>query len=459
MLLSEIMERFAKHGPVPLMARIAMVNAFAAGKLDELFRRKAEHQYTRELLFSTVVDLMVPVVCGMRPSVHAAYQASTEEIGVSITSVYNKLNGLEPGVSGALVRETAGRLATAIRSRGGRLPSRLPGYRTKILDGNCIAATEHRLAVLRETAAGPLPGKSLVVFEPDVGLVTDVFPCEDGHAQERSLLEQVLETVEAGTLWIADRNFCTLAFLRGIAKKNAYFVIRQPAAVAGFAVGRRSRWVRVEGGEVCERHLRVPDPDPPEAVSFFRQIVMRLDQPTRDGETRITILTNLPAEAADATTLAVLYRGRWTLETVFQVLTEALCCEIESLGYPRAALFGFCVALAAFNLLATVQAALRSVHGVDKIEKEVSRYYLADEIAGSQRGMLIAIPKREWTKFQDISPEELGTHLQRMARHVNLRLFRKHPRGPKKPQPPRTNDKGKPQVSTAKLLNAKSRSP
>ena len=77
MLLSEIMERFAKHGPVPLMARIAMVNAFAAGKLDELFRRKAEQQYTRELLFSTVVELMSLVALGLRPSLHAAAQKAT----------------------------------------------------------------------------------------------------------------------------------------------------------------------------------------------------------------------------------------------------------------------------------------------------------------------------------------------------------------------------------------------
>ncbi len=42
-------------------------------------------------------------------------------------------------------------------------------------------------------AAGPLPGKSLVVYDPGVRLPIDVFPCEDGHAQERSLLKTVLK--------------------------------------------------------------------------------------------------------------------------------------------------------------------------------------------------------------------------------------------------------------------------
>src|SRR5262249_36155676 len=56
---------------------------------------------------------------------------------------------------------------------------------------------------------------------------TDVFPCEDGHAQERSLLGAVLETVAAQDLWIADRNFCTRAFLGEIDTRGGFFIIRQ----------------------------------------------------------------------------------------------------------------------------------------------------------------------------------------------------------------------------------------
>ena len=48
---------------------------------------------------------------------------------------------------------------------------------------------------LREATGRALPGKSLVVYEPALGVVTDVFPCENGHAQERSLFGAVLDTV------------------------------------------------------------------------------------------------------------------------------------------------------------------------------------------------------------------------------------------------------------------------
>ena len=47
-------------------------------------------------------------------------------------------------------------------------------------------------------------------------LVIDAFPCEDGHAQERSLLGQVEATVQPKDLWIDDRNFCTTGFLFGM---------------------------------------------------------------------------------------------------------------------------------------------------------------------------------------------------------------------------------------------------
>ena len=77
----------------------------------------------------------------------------------------------------------------------------LPGYRVKILDGNAIAASEHRLKVLRQISSAPLPGQSLVVLDPSLMLAVDIFPCEDGHAQERSLFDEVLRTVEEDDEW------------------------------------------------------------------------------------------------------------------------------------------------------------------------------------------------------------------------------------------------------------------
>ena len=152
---------------------------------------------------------------GSQRSVHAAFQTSTQDIAVSITSVYNKLNNIEPGTSAALVRYAAGQVEPIIGKLLGKQSSPLPGKRIKLLDGNCIEKSHHRIEELRTIAAGPLPGKTLVVYDPLLHLPIDVFVCEDGHAQERSMLKTVLETIVAVDVWIADRNFCVVDFTCG----------------------------------------------------------------------------------------------------------------------------------------------------------------------------------------------------------------------------------------------------
>src|SRR5882724_9875591 len=98
MLLGSVFERFVEKSPISVMARGVIEFAFAPTALDQLFDRHAEQQYTRELLFSSVTDLMSLVVCGTHASIRAAYRASPAQIAVSLTSVYNKLTGIEPAV-------------------------------------------------------------------------------------------------------------------------------------------------------------------------------------------------------------------------------------------------------------------------------------------------------------------------------------------------------------------------
>ncbi|NLG66015.1 MAG: IS4 family transposase [Actinobacteria bacterium] len=449
MLMSKLFERFVQRTPVTVLARAAMEHAMAPEALDALFAQHADKQYTRELLFSSVVDLMSVVVAKIAPSVHAAYQAAADTLPVSVTSVYNKLNSLEPDVTSALVSHTAARLAPVITSMNGEVPALLPGYRVRILDGNHLAATERRLDVLRGSKAGPLPGHALVVLDPAVMLATHMIPCEDGHAQERSLSAEILELVNADDVWLADRNFCTGRLLHGIAERQAFYVIRHHANMTLVSAGTLRRRGRTETGEVWEQSVTLKAPDG--EVMKARRIVVRLSTPTRDGDIEVAILTNLP-KAIEAVTIADLYRKRWTLETMFQSLTVMLEGELATLGYPRAALFGFGIALAAYNTLSTVQAALRGEFGTEKVQEEVSGYYIANEVRATASGMAIAIEEGAWGPFQTMSPIELATQMRRWASKVQLRKLARHPRGPKKPVPKRTRYANTPHVSTARLL-------
>ena len=333
---------------------------------------------------------------------------------------------------------------------GGTNPPLLPGYRVKFLDGNCIEATEHRLEVLRGTSAGALPGKTLVVFDPQLGIAVDVFPCEDGHAQERSLLSAVAAMIQARDLYVADRNFCVLEFLVAFPKKSAFFIIRQHGNTPYKRLTELKFGGKSATGEVFEQAVEITAPTG--ETLQIRRVVVKLNKPTRNGDKNLILLTNLPKETVDAFMVAELYRARWGIETAFQKLESHLNSEINTLGYPKAALFGFCLALVAFNLYAIVMATLRVTHPDQAINKTVSEYYIAQEIETTTDGMSIAIPENEWTIFTQVSSAELGPILLYIASYVDLKKYKKNPRGPKKPRLERNQFKGHPHVSTAKLL-------
>jgi hypothetical protein len=451
MLLETIFAPFVKERPICVMARAVLERLLDAPRLDALFARTAQQQYTRELLFSSLVQLMSEVVLGVHPTVHAAYQANKETIGVSTTALYNKLDRVEPGVAAALVRDSAELAEPVVKALQASHPRWLSGYQIKVLDGNHLSSTEHRLKALRGTWAAPLPGQALVVLDQQRMLITDVFLSEDGHAQERSLIAQVLQHVGEDQLWIEDRNFCTLGLMFGMARRGAAFVVRQHGQLQGELLGRPTRKGVSRSGPVYEQPMLVRDPNSGEPLRV-RRITIRLKELTRDGDSELHILSNVPIQRGSAVQLARLYGKRWSIETAFFEITTTLACEINTLGYPKAALFAFCLALLAYNAVSLIKAALRSVHGRQKVNEEVSSYYLSLEIGRTYDGMMIAIPAPHWALFRALSNKEFANALRELASSVNLSRYQKHPRGPKKKPPERTAYQNGKHVSTAKLL-------
>ena len=447
MFLGPVFERFVGDCPLPVLFRGLLDHALPPAALDDLFEATATQQYTGTLLFSSAVELLGLAVCKIRPSVHAAYQARPTRLPVSVEAVYAKLGGVEPAVTAALVRASARRLRSVLTELGGG-PPLLPGYRVRILDGNYLARTQHRLGELRGSRAAALPGMSVVVLDPDSRLVCDLFPCENGHAQERALLPAVLETVQPGEVWMGDRNYCTTAFLAGLLQRRAHFLIRQHAStIRCEELTPLVGCGRCATGVVWEQSVRLSNVA---GTPVVRRVVLRLDQPTQDGDEELALLTDLPRQVG-AVRLAEVYRQRWDIEGVFFHLTQALRGEVDTLAYPRAALLGFALALVAGNVLAVVQAALAQAHGA-KEAAAVSFYYLAEEITATYRGMMVAIPEDEWAVWQQRSAAEVAGVLRELAQRVRLGAYRKHPRGPKKPRPERPRCPRYRHVSTAKLL-------
>lgn len=431
--MDAMLERFATQAPVAVMARLGLQRAISAEWVDATFEQHRTGQYTRELLFSTVVDLMSLVALGLRPSLHAAAQKA-RDLPVSLAALYDKVNHTEPAVVQALVRGSATRLAPVLAPLRPGVAPWLAGWRVRVVDGNHLPASEKRLKPLRGFRGAALPGHALVVYDPDAGLVTDLVPCEDGHASERPLLATLLAAAQPGELWIGDRLFCTRPAILAAAARGAAVLFRETAAnPQPTPAGPRRRVGRVETGVVYEQRVTIPTADGAGLLAL-RRIEVELDAPTTDGERVIRLLTTLPGTVR-ARAVARLYRKRWTIEGLFGRLEAALHSEVRTLGYPRAALLAFGLAVIAFNVLAVIEAAVAAAHDLAGEGLEVSTYYVADDVRSDYRGMLIAIAAAVWAAYDAQTPTALARTLRQIAAHVDPRTLRKHPRGPKPKKP------------------------
>lgn len=450
MLPTQVLDRFIERCPAVVMVRATLERLLRPERLDQIFEHAAQRQYTKRLLFSQLVAVMAAVATRTHRSVHAAYLATRDRLDVSVSALYEKLNLLEPGVSEALVRATAVEAAAVIDAMPAAETPSLPGLEVYYVDGNHLSSTEHRVAELRGTREGPLPGQSLAVLDAQRQLIVELVTCEDGHAQERSLLPALLQRIGARSVLVADRNFCTSLFLFGLAQRAASFLIRQHGSTLTWRLrGRRRRRGRIATGMVSEQGMELQFRGETLAV---RRVTLCLDRPTESGDTEIHIVTNLSAEQATARQVAVIYGTRWTVEGAFQALTDVLRCEVRTLGYPRAALFSFAVAVLAYNTYAVARASLRAAHGAAVIEETLSDYHLMNDVAATYVGMDVAVPEERWEAYRVMPLERFATVLTELAHRVKLARYPKKKRGPKQPQPRKKSGRRNHHISTARLL-------
>jgi len=451
MVLPAILDPFAEGAAPAVMTRMALDWMIDETSINSILDEVAEGQYTRELLLGHFVQVMCDVACGFRKSPRAAFLKRQLERIASISAFYRKLGRMEPAVPAAIVRKTADRARELIAAAGGLLPEPIPGYAARILDGNILTGTEHRITELRSTRSAALPGMSLAIYEPVSGLVRDILLEENAHTQERKLLDRVV--VEPGQLWIMDRNFCVRTFLFRILRTDAFFLVRRHESTLPFEpIGPLRSVGRCATGEVFEQDIWVDDPECEGRRYRLRRIVLRLDNPTRNADTEIVLITNLP-KVVPAVSCCSAYGGRWEIEGHFQKLTDLLHCEIPTLGYPRASLFAFCMSVIAGNALAILKGNLRAVHG-DEMVNEVSNYALVNDIAEVYPGMMMAVPPAKWSFLNGCSAVQVAELLTGLAANVPVERMLRSRRGPKKPRTTKKTSGSKiHHVATKKLLD------
>ena len=321
------------------------------------------------------------------------------DLPVSLASLYDKVNHTEPGILRALVQGSAQRLAPLMARLAARAPA-LPGYALRVLDGNHLPGSDKRLAVLRGHRGAALPGQSIVVYDPDSGLVTDLIAGEDAHQSERTLALPVLQGARPGQVWIADRHFCTRTLLEGWEAAEACFIVREHAHHPRLA--SRGDW------RDCGLHRHRPVHEQEIALedgaSIWRCVELRLDAPTEDGETTIRLWTNLPVSLSALHRWLRCIAGAGALKACSSAWRA--CCTARS---PASAIPAPpCSALRCrcwpTTVLALISRCVEQAHQPplapsSKPPPEVSMFHLALSIKRGYEGMLIAVPPEHWTSL------------------------------------------------------------
>lgn len=429
MTSAELIDRFAKRAPVALMARGLIDYCLSGPFLNPLAERLGRSTYTRQIEFAHLVALMADVVFATHPSVRAAYRNNdTLQSAAGLKCFYEKLQRVEPGVCAGLVRAVADHLRPLL---AGRLtPEPVPGLRLLTLDGNKLAPTQRRLKVTRDVPV-PLPGQALVLREHATGLFCRILPHTDAYDNERAFVRATFEWFGPGDCVVADSNFCTHGFITGLAGRGAHSVVRHHGSVglhlAAEGDGREPQPEREVGrcptGVVYESVVTYAKTD-----LRLRCVRVRLDKPTRHGQTDVRVLTTLSAEQACAAAVAELYLGRWTIERAFQELEAALRSEVDTLAHPKAALMGFCVAAAVYGMLEVAR------RHAPAGEVPLSAVLLGHELRTYLSGLSVAVEDIKGMPRADWSAERMLRWLEQVAARIDPKKYARSTRGPKKPR-------------------------
>jgi hypothetical protein len=100
-MIRELIACFSRQSPISVMTRTLLEHVFSPDQLNAIFNENRLAQRNRQWLFSSVVGLMLLVVCKIHLSVRAAYRSHADSTTASLSSFYDKLNGIELPVSEA----------------------------------------------------------------------------------------------------------------------------------------------------------------------------------------------------------------------------------------------------------------------------------------------------------------------------------------------------------------------
>ncbi|KWD72164.1 prevent-host-death protein [Burkholderia ubonensis] len=418
-----VVERFVEQSPMTIMARLVLqcalhddwIDGAAAGTDDE-----PDGDAIREALFALAVDAIVAIAArqpGSLRAPHAFDGGGAAGFGPAVAALHDCMSRLRAGWGRALVKDSVELLlpATAPRPREG---SRCTGgMRLRVLDGGMLCGHDAAgCGCGNPGGEAAVHARALPVYDPDLGMIVDLLPHERGRMHERAFAAVLREAVQPGELWIIDGRFDTDAILSGWPRRGGAFIVREHGrAAACRALGGWRDAGTHDGGVIREQAVGLAGAC--DASAALRRIEWR-----SAADDVVTLLTDLPAAQFDARHVVRLacrpWRDALPLGPVFD---GALFGDVPT----RAALLAHGIVAMAYNAFATMTSVVRAALDLDARDAERLPSHIADGVAATYTGMMIALPPEWWRRYDRLPATTLGQIVRLLAAHVDPRSERR----------------------------------
>ncbi len=430
-----IVERFVELSPMTIMTRLVLQCALHDDWIDTVAEADEgpDDESIRETLFALAVDAIAALAMHARTPQAAAGNVSSAS-SVAVAALHDGMSRWRAGWGRALVRDSVDLLLPVAATRADERARSVGGMRLRVLDGagdgcapgaagcGCGRACDDPA---RE-AAGASGARALPVYDPDLGMIVDLLPVERGRAHERAFVGALLETVRPGELWIVDGRFDTDAIVSGWPRRGGAFVLREyGGAAACRPLGGWRDAGRLDTGYLREQAVGIAGDG--DAAGTLRRIEWR--DHTLDGSpgATVAVLTNLPAGQFDARQVMQLARRRWR---------DALPLPLDPVtggapfgGVPaRASLLASGIAALAYNAFSVMTRVVGGALTLDERDAERVPSHIADGVAATYAGMMIALPPDWWRRYDQLPAAALGQMVRMLAVHVDPRSERRRRR-------------------------------
>lgn len=348
----EVLNRLPLAEAVWTLLRHVVSPEFSAA----LFARHRGTGCELDVKFGTLVELVTEALLEHGGSGNRSFQRGQTEGRLTATSraAYGKLGRLRLELSQAFLREATVRLGQVLPTETpSTLPESLRGFQVVAVDGKKIKNLAKRLKPLRSVQGQTLGGKGVVALLLNTQLAIAMEASPDGEANDAPLTPALLEQVQAllpgPVLYLADRQFCDLKIPAKMLGRGAHFVIRFSGKMRFFPE-KTTTWQDAQGREVCEEWGWLGVPQDKRRL-YVRRVTLR-----RPGEEDISLVTDLlDAQQVPGQDVLDVYLQRWTIERVFQQVTEVFQLQRLIGSTPQGALFQFSLCLLLYNVIQVVR--------------------------------------------------------------------------------------------------------